>query len=67
MKNEPVSKSHSAEGPRAVPLFKEMAETWFEGKKVNAGKNAKPVKETTLDHWKTTRIAISYLRLATGG
>ena len=34
-----------------IPFFKAMAELWFENKKVNAGKNGKPVKETTLDHW----------------
>ena len=28
-----------------------MAALWFENKKINAGKNGKPVKETTLDHW----------------
>ena len=38
--------------PKALPTFKEMAELWFENKKVNAGKNGRPVKETTLDHWK---------------
>jgi integrase len=37
--------------PKAIPTFKAMAELWFEAKKVNAGKNGKPVKETTLDHW----------------
>ncbi len=37
---------------KAIPTFKVMAELWFENKKVNAGKNGKPVKETTLDHWK---------------
>ena len=38
--------------PKSIPTFKAMAELWFESKKVNAGKNGKPVKETTLDHWK---------------
>lgn len=38
--------------PKAIPTFKAMAELWFENKKVNAGKNGKPVKETSLDHWK---------------
>jgi len=38
--------------PKAIPTFKTMAELWLENKKVNAGKNGKPVKETTLDHWK---------------
>ena len=38
--------------PKTIPTFKAMAETWFENKKVDAGKNGKPVKETTLDHWK---------------
>jgi len=38
--------------PKSIPTFKAMAELWFENKKVNAGKNGKPVKETTLDHWK---------------
>lgn len=37
--------------PRSIPSFKDMAELWFENKKINAGKNGKPVKETTLDHW----------------
>jgi hypothetical protein len=38
--------------PKTIPIFKEMAELWFENKKVNAGKHGRPVKETTLDHWK---------------
>ena len=38
--------------PKAIPTFKAMAELWFENKKVNAGKTGKPVKETSLDHWK---------------
>ena len=38
--------------PKDIPTFKAVAELWFENKKVNAGKNGKPVKETTLDHWK---------------
>lgn len=38
--------------PKTIPTFKEMAELWFENKKVNAGKHGRPVKETTLDHWK---------------
>ena len=37
--------------PRSIPSFKDMAALWFENKKINAGKNGKPVKETTLDHW----------------
>jgi integrase len=38
--------------PKEIPAFKTMAELWFNSKKVNAGKNKRPVKETTLDHWK---------------
>jgi integrase len=38
--------------PKEIPMFKAMAELWFEAKKVNAGKHGRPVKETTLDHWK---------------
>jgi len=38
--------------PKTLPTFKTMAELWFENKKVNAGKIGRPVKETTLDHWK---------------
>ncbi len=38
--------------PKEMPTFKAMAELWFNSKTVNAGKNKRPVKETTLDHWK---------------
>ena len=37
--------------PQNIPTFEEMAGRWLEEKKHNAGRDGKPVKETTLLHW----------------
>lgn len=37
--------------PKEVPTFGEMAGFWIKGKRENAGRDGKPVKETTLTHW----------------
>jgi len=37
--------------PKEVPTFGEMARAWLKGKKENAGRDGRPVKETTLKHW----------------
>ncbi len=37
--------------PQNIPTFEEMAGRWLEEKKHNAGRDGKPVKETTLQHW----------------
>jgi len=38
--------------PQNIPTFEEMAGRWLEEKKHNAGRDGKPVKETTLQHWR---------------
>jgi len=38
--------------PDKIPTFKEMAIQWLEEKKHSAGRDGKPVKETTLQHWR---------------
>jgi len=37
--------------PKEVPTFGEMARAWLKGKRENAGRDSRPVKETTLKHW----------------
>ncbi len=37
--------------PKEVPTFGEMAGFWIKGKRENAGRDGKPVKQTTLKHW----------------
>ncbi len=37
--------------PKEIPTFGEMAEAWLKGKREDAGRDGKPVKETTLNHW----------------
>src|ERR1051326_6381407 len=36
---------------KEIPTFGEIARLWLEGKKSNAGRTGKPIKETTLHHW----------------
>ncbi len=37
--------------PKEIPTFGQMAEAWLKGKREDAGRDGKPVKETTLNHW----------------